>query len=63
MFYILNSKSHEKYGVEIVELCGGRGHTSYLRIRRQMAAGHNFELVTGCVILQIAAHKPGYYRT
>ena len=48
MFYILNSKSHEKYGVEIVELCGGRGHTSYLCIRRQMSAGHNFELVTGC---------------
>ena len=48
MFHILNSKSHEKYGVEIVELCGGRGHTSYLCIRRQMSAGHNFELVTGC---------------
>ena len=48
MFYILNSKTTKEYGVEIVELCGGRGHTSYLCIRRQLVAGHNFELVTGC---------------
>ena len=48
MFYILNSKTTKEYGVEIVELCGGRGHTSYLCIRRQLVAGHNFKLVTGC---------------
>ena len=44
-FAILTSKP---YGVEIVELCGGIGLTSYMCIRRHMSAGHNFELLTGC---------------
>lgn len=36
------------YGVEIVELCGGQVLTSQMIVRRQLTAGHNFELVTGC---------------
>ena len=44
-FAILTNKP---YGVEIVELCGGMGTTSYMCIRRHMSAGHNFELLTGC---------------
>ena len=36
------------WGVDVVELCGGSGRTSYLSIVRGLTSGHNFELLTGC---------------
>eukprot|EP00435_Cladocopium_sp_Y103_P057491 s245_g19.t2 len=35
------------YGVEIVELCGGEGLTTQMCVRRKLAGGHNFEILTG----------------
>ena len=47
MFTILASKDHRPWGVELVELCGGAGTSSYLAIKRRLRSGHNFDLVTG----------------
>ena len=47
MTSILASPAYASWGVEIVELCGGEGLTSRLCVRRQLRAGHNFELLTG----------------
>ena len=51
---ILTSKP---YGVEIVEFCGGQGLTTQMVVKRQLSAGHNFELLTGCDLTDPATQK------
>ena len=45
------------WGVEIVEICGGKGITSYLVIKRKLRSGHNFELITGVDLSKTENHR------
>ena len=47
MYVILDNPSHASWGVEIVEICGGQGLTSFLCVKRRLRSGHCFELITG----------------
>ena len=35
------------WGVEIVEICGGRGLTSWFVVKRRLRSGHNFDIIAG----------------
>ena len=54
---LLTSESHASYGVEIVEICGGAGVTSYMCMKRRLRAGHNWELVTGTDLTDPAVQR------
>ena len=45
MFYILFKM---ELGIDVVELCGGAARTSAIAVRRRLAVGGNFDLVTQC---------------
>ena len=35
-----------KFGLDLVEICGGEGRTSLIAVRRHLDVGENFDLVT-----------------
>jgi hypothetical protein len=45
------------WGVEIVEICGGKGVTSYLVIKRKLRSGQNFELIAGGDLSKTENHR------
>ena len=47
MLLVLSNPAYQSYGIEIVEICGGCGPTSYFCIRRRLQSGQGFELITG----------------
>ena len=57
MVSLLNEPQYASWGVELVELCGGEGLTSYLCVKRRLRTGHNFELTTGTNLCDKATQK------
>ena len=45
------------WGVEIVEICGGRGLTSWFVVKRRLRSGHNFDIVTGTDLTNPATQR------
>ena len=45
------------WGVEIVEICGGRGLTSWFVVKRRLRSGHNFDIITGTDLTNPATQR------